>query len=72
MPTTATFRRGSVAAPDPVVSVSPVVLPVSGRAVDLQVRVTAPAAGDGLPVVLLSHGHGYSNHLSSLDGWTLC
>lgn len=56
-------------APTPVLSVSPVVLPAPGRPVDLQVRVSAPMTGDGLPILLLSHGHGYSNHLSSLNGY---
>ncbi|WP_432065673.1 alpha/beta hydrolase family protein [Streptomyces sp. C10-9-1] len=55
--------------PPPVLSVGPVVLPSPGRAVDLQVRVSAPMAGDGLPVILLSHGLGFSNHLSSLNGY---
>ncbi|MEU3282034.1 alpha/beta hydrolase family protein [Streptomyces antibioticus] len=55
--------------PVPVLSYSPVVLPVPGRPVDLQVRVTAPETGTALPVLLLSHGHGPSNHLSSLDGY---
>ncbi|GAA1922347.1 hypothetical protein GCM10009716_33610 [Streptomyces sodiiphilus] len=55
--------------PIPVLSYSPVVLSVPGRPVDLQVRVSAPATGTGLPVVLLSHGHGPSNHLSSLNGY---
>lgn len=58
-----------VSAPTPVVSVSPVVLPVPGRAVDLQMRVTAPATGQHLPILLLSHGQGRSNHLSSLNGY---
>jgi len=49
-----------------VLSVSPVVLPAPGRVVDLEVRVSAPVTGGGLPVVLLSHGHGNSNNLSSL------
>ncbi len=53
----------------PVLSVAPVTLPAPGRAVDLQLRVSAPVTGDRLPVVLLSHGHGPSNHLSSLDGY---
>ncbi|MGA5503744.1 alpha/beta hydrolase family protein [Streptomyces umbrinus] len=53
----------------PVLSVSPVVLPAPGRAVDLQVRVSAPVTGSDLPVILLSHGQGYSNHLSSLNGY---
>ncbi|MET9134815.1 alpha/beta hydrolase family protein [Streptomyces antibioticus] len=59
----------STSTPVPVLSYSPVVLPVPGRPVDLQVRVTAPETGAGLPVLLLSHGHGPSNHLSSLDGY---
>ncbi len=52
-----------------VLSVSPVVLPAPDRAVDLQLRVSAPTTGTDLPVVLLSHGHGPSNHLSSLNGY---
>lgn len=53
----------------PVVSVGPLVLAAPGRAVDLQVRVSAPLTGDDLPIILLSHGHGHSNHLSSLNGY---
>ncbi|WP_326732434.1 chlorophyllase [Streptomyces phaeochromogenes] len=60
---------GTVSSPTPVLSVSPVVLPAPGRAVDLQVRVSAPVTGSDLPVILLSHGQGYSNHLSSLNGY---
>ncbi|AUX27499.1 hypothetical protein SOCEGT47_080900 [Sorangium cellulosum] len=56
-------------APTPVLSVSPVVLPAPGRAVDLQVRVSAPVTGTELPILLLSHGHGPSNHLSSSNGY---
>ena len=55
--------------PAPVLSYSPVVLVVPGRPVNLQVRVSAPATGTGLPVILLSHGHGGSNNLSSLNGY---
>ncbi|MFD9378294.1 alpha/beta hydrolase family protein [Streptomyces sp. NPDC059999] len=55
--------------PAPTLSFSPVVLPVPGRPVDLQVRVTAPVTGTDLPVILLSHGHGGSNFLSSLYGY---
>ncbi len=58
-----------VCVPTPVVSVSPVVLPVSGRVVDLQMRVSAPATGGDLPIILLSHGQGFSNNLSSLNGY---
>jgi predicted dienelactone hydrolase len=59
----------ALGAPAPVLSFSPVTLTVPGRPVDLQVRVSAPATGTGLPVILLSHGHGPSNHLSSLNGY---
>jgi predicted dienelactone hydrolase len=55
--------------PTPVLSVSPIVLPTPGRAVDLQMRVSAPVTGSELPIILLSHGQGYSNHLSSLNGY---
>jgi predicted alpha/beta-hydrolase family hydrolase len=37
--------------------------------VDLEVRVSAPVTGSDLPVILLSHGQGFSNHLSSLNGY---
>lgn len=32
-------------------------------------RVSAPVTGSDLPVILLSHGQGYSNNLSSLNGY---
>jgi predicted dienelactone hydrolase len=56
-------------APTPVVSISPLVLSVPGRIVDLQLRVSAPTIGRELPIILLSHGHGRSNSLSSLNGY---
>ncbi|MFI7356753.1 alpha/beta hydrolase family protein [Streptomyces avidinii] len=59
----------ALGAPVPVLSFSPVVLSVPGRPVDLQVRVSAPSTGTDLPVILLSHGHGPSNNLSSLNGY---
>ncbi|WP_181770522.1 alpha/beta hydrolase family protein [Amycolatopsis pittospori] len=59
----------STTAPTPVLSVGPVVLPTPDRAVDLQVRVSAPVTGSELPIILLSHGQGYSNHLSSMNGY---
>lgn len=59
----------TLGSPTPVLSVGPVVLPAPGRAVDLQLRVSAPVNGSELPVILLSHGQGYSNHLSSLNGY---
>jgi len=56
-------------APTRVISVSPVVLSAPGRAVDLQMRISAPATGRELPIILLSHGQGRSNNLSSLNGY---
>lgn len=63
---TADTALGSPAA---VLSYSPVVLSVPGRPVDLEIRVSAPATGTDLPVILLSHGHGPSKNLSSLNGY---
>lgn len=53
----------------PTISFSPVVLPAPDRPVDLELRVTVPSTGDDLPIILLSHGHGRSNSLSSLEGY---
>ncbi|RYY44745.1 MAG: chlorophyllase [Chitinophagaceae bacterium] len=53
----------------PIIAFSPVVLPVAGRHADLEIKVTAPASGANLPVILLSHGHGPSNFLSSYRGY---
>ncbi|MFI1431975.1 alpha/beta hydrolase family protein [Streptomyces lydicus] len=64
-----TYTAGTFGSPAPVLSVSPVVLAAPDRAVDLEVRVSAPVTGSDLPVILLSHGQGYSNHLSSLNGY---
>ncbi len=58
-----------VNASTPVLSLSPVVVRAPGRVVDLQMRVSAPVTGDHLPIILLSHGHGRSNNLSSLNGY---
>jgi hypothetical protein len=51
-----TYAADTVSAPAPVLSVSPVVLSAPSRAVDLQVRVSAPVTGSELPIILLSHG----------------
>ncbi|MBD0673160.1 alpha/beta hydrolase family protein [Streptomyces sp. CBMA156] len=66
---TSNHTADTVSEPAPVLSVAPVVLPAPGRAVDLHVRVSAPVTGGDLPIVLLSHGQGPSNHLSSLNGY---
>ncbi|TDD17487.1 alpha/beta hydrolase family protein [Nonomuraea diastatica] len=50
--------------PAPIVSVKPVVLPAPGRGEDLQVHVSAPVIGTGLPVIVFSHGFG-----QSMDGY---
>ena len=55
--------------PSPIVAYSPVVLNVPGRVVKLELRVSAPESGSGLPVILLSHGHGRSVFLSSMLGY---
>jgi dienelactone hydrolase len=47
-----------------VVSISPVALSAPGRVVPLEVRVSAPASGTNLPVVVFSHGNGWN-----LDGY---
>ena len=54
--------------PTPFVSVTPVALQFPGRPAELQVRVSAPVSGHDLPIILLSHGHGNSNYLSSSIG----
>ncbi|MFF7010199.1 alpha/beta hydrolase family protein [Streptomyces fimicarius] len=71
---TPTPRTTDVFGPaSPVLSVAPVTLPAPDRAVDLQIRVSVPLTaltGEGRPpVILLSHGQGFSNNLSSLNGY---
>ncbi|RWZ58445.1 alpha/beta fold hydrolase [Labedella populi] len=55
---------GIVGAGAPVVSVAPVQLSAPGRPVPLEARVSAPATGTNLPVVVFSHGNGWN-----LDGY---
>lgn len=58
--------------PTPVVSVKPVVLPAPGRGEDLRVRVSAPATGRALPIIVFSHGYGWSleGYGPLVDFWT--
>ena len=53
----------------PILSYGPIILPSPNRLVDMEIRVTAPTEGCDLPLVVLSHGHGYSHYLSSLEGY---
>ncbi len=46
----------------PVVSVAPIVLSAPGRGIPLEVRVSAPTAGEDLPILLFSHGNGWSHN----------
>ena len=57
-----------VSAATPALTFSPLVLPAPGRVVELHIKVSAPATGRNLPIILLSYGHGNSNNLSSLNG----
>jgi dienelactone hydrolase len=59
-----TTLDGIIGAGAPVVSASPVRLSAPNREVPLEVRVSAPATGTNLPVVLFSHGNGWN-----LDGY---
>lgn len=52
-----------------VQSIAPITVQVPKRVVPLEVRVTAPVSGNRLPILILSHGHGPSQHLSSHYGY---
>lgn len=50
------------------VAYTPIRLAMPGRQ-PLELRLTAPATGSDLPIVLLSHGYGPSNYIPSKDGY---
>ncbi len=56
--------------PDPTLTVAytPIRLNMPGRQ-PLELRLTAPATGDAVPIVILSHGFGPSNYIPSKDGY---
>jgi hypothetical protein len=51
--------------PPVILAIGPVVLAAPGRAVDLHLCITTPRTGRYFTVILLSHGEGGSNCLSS-------
>lgn len=53
---------------NPVITYSPLVMPVSDRPAEMHLKISAPVYGDHLPIVIFSHGHGPSTYLSSLRG----
>ncbi|RVV98263.1 dienelactone hydrolase [Mesobaculum littorinae] len=54
--------------PEITVAYTPILLPMPGRQ-PLELRLTAPATGRDLPIVILSHGFGPSNYIPSKDGY---
>ena len=54
--------------PEITVAYTPILLPMPGRQ-PLELRLTAPAAGGDLPIVILSHGFGPSNYIPSKEGY---
>lgn len=61
----------AIAVPDPkpILAISPICLQSPERLVPLELKVTVPTTGTALPIILLSHGQGRSNSLSSLEGY---
>jgi predicted dienelactone hydrolase len=62
-------RHIPVSDPTPTIAINPVTMPAPGRGFPLDLRITAPATGNVLPIILLSHGHGPSLYLPSKDGY---
>ncbi|MBX2832677.1 MAG: chlorophyllase [Rhodospirillales bacterium] len=55
--------------PSQTITINPVILDAPDRGLPIELRITAPAKGDRLPIVLLSHGHGPSLYIPSKDGY---
>ncbi|NWB24305.1 chlorophyllase [Pseudomonas sp. D4002] len=53
----------------PAMSFSCATLTAPNRGLPLQLRVTAPAVGTALPIIIFSHGHGPSLYIPSKDGY---
>ena len=51
------------------IAIDPVILDMPARGLPLEMRITAPATGHDLPIILLSHGGGPSLYISSKDGY---
>ncbi|GDY52108.1 hypothetical protein SVIO_027310 [Streptomyces violaceusniger] len=68
---TSTTPAGGSDSTVPVVSVRPIALSAPDRGEDLRVRVTAPATGHHLPVVIFSHGMslGMDDYAPLVDFW---
>ncbi|MER6224950.1 alpha/beta hydrolase family protein [Streptomyces sp. 900105755] len=68
---TSTTPAGGSDSTVPVVSVRPIALSAPDRGEDLRVRVTAPANGHHLPVVVFSHGMalGMDDYAPLVDFW---
>ncbi|MEU8974633.1 chlorophyllase [Streptomyces monashensis] len=47
-----------------IIAVKPITVPSTDRGIELRVKVTAPASGENLPVIVFSHGNAWS-----LDGY---
>lgn len=60
----------TIPTPDAALTIaySPIRLNMVGRQ-PLELRLTAPATGDRLPIVILSHGYGPSFYVASKDGY---
>ena len=59
-----THDSAVVGTASPITSIKPVILDDGGdRGADLHVKVSAPVAGNDLPIVLLSHGFGSSGEM---------